>query len=176
MRYLKTLLNFLLSMIKTPVTKHRNGFTLLEAIIYSALFSILITGVLLTSYPLLEGSARSREKAYIEIETVFIIAKVRSALARSITTKNIISDLIPREGDGATSTLRSEIGGFAFENHGTNLLYSEDAAPFSPLHSSRSEITDFLVLHEVLDGSHFLTVSWKTNGEVVGPFRIYFHF
>lgn len=164
-------------MTKNLATNHKRGFTLLEAIIYSALFGTLITGVLLTSYPLIEGSARSREKAYVEMETIFIIAKIRYAIAHNVTTKNILAGLLPKEGDEASSTLQSESGSFVFKNQGTELLYSEDTLPLFPLHSNRDKITDFQVLHEkALNEAHFLTVSWRTNGETVGPFKIYFHF
>lgn len=164
-------------MTKNLATNYRSGFTLLEAIIYSALFGILLTGVLLTSYPLLEGSARGREKAYIEMETIFIMAKIRYALAHNITTKNALSNLVPQEGDIATSTLHSKSGGFTFQSQGTDLIYSEGLASLSPLHSSRNKITNFFVIHErALGGPGFLTISWKTNGGTVGPFKIYFNF
>lgn len=63
--------------------KHR-GFTLIEAIIYLALFSILITGALEASFGIFESGGHSSASALLAEEGSFVISKVRIELADAI--------------------------------------------------------------------------------------------
>lgn len=56
------------------------GFTLIETIIYIALFGLLIGGALVTSYGLIEGTDRSQSKTTIQEEANFVLRKIDWAL------------------------------------------------------------------------------------------------
>lgn len=60
--------------------KHR-GFTLIEAILYLALFSILITGALEASFGIFESGGHSGASALLAEEGSFVISKVRIELS-----------------------------------------------------------------------------------------------
>jgi type II secretory pathway pseudopilin PulG len=56
------------------------GFTLLETIIYCALFSILMTGALVTIYALMSSNANINEKTNTLAESAFINQKLAWAI------------------------------------------------------------------------------------------------
>jgi Tfp pilus assembly protein PilE len=57
------------------------GFTLLETIIYVALFSMLMTGVLVTVYELIESGTHNRMAVAIQEEGTFVNRKLSWALS-----------------------------------------------------------------------------------------------
>ena len=61
--------------------KYRSGFTLIEVIIYLALFSILIGGALVSAYSLIESNERNQTKAIVQNEGAFVLAKIDWALS-----------------------------------------------------------------------------------------------
>lgn len=65
----------------------QKGFTLIETIIYLALFSIIIGGVLVSAYQIIQASTQSQENALIQEEGHFLVAKINWALtgARTVT-------------------------------------------------------------------------------------------
>jgi len=68
--------------------KQNKGFTLIETIIYIALFSVLIGGGLVTVYELIDGSGKLSAKGTVQEEGNFVLRKLNWALtgASSITT------------------------------------------------------------------------------------------
>ncbi|MFZ2621122.1 MAG: prepilin-type N-terminal cleavage/methylation domain-containing protein [Minisyncoccia bacterium] len=55
--------------------KNSGGFTIIEVVIYIALFSILMTGCLTVAYQLLDGSGKLNSKSVIENEGNFVLRK-----------------------------------------------------------------------------------------------------
>src|SRR3990167_6326959 len=84
---------------------HNKGFTLLETLIYIALLGMLLTGVLLTAYPLFTGAERITKNVTAEGEAAFILRKISWALssAASVSTPSAGSS-------GATLTV-GQVGG-----------------------------------------------------------------
>lgn len=70
--FLQTFLFFTMSNMR--------GFTLIEVIIYIALFSIIITGAFSTAYGLLDGSDKAMRKTEILEEGNFVLRKLSFAL------------------------------------------------------------------------------------------------
>ena len=60
---------------------YKKGFTLIETVIYIALFTILMGGALITSYNLIEGSESAQVKATIQEEGNFVLRKLNWALS-----------------------------------------------------------------------------------------------
>lgn len=58
-----------------------HGFTLLETIIYIALFSMLMTGVLVTVYELIDSGTHNRMAVAIQEEGTFVNRKLSWALS-----------------------------------------------------------------------------------------------
>lgn len=56
------------------------GFTLLEALIYLALFAIMMTGVMAGAFGIIESSGRNQAQAMLQEEGNFIIGKIHYAL------------------------------------------------------------------------------------------------
>jgi len=62
------------------IDKHQRGFTLIETIIYIALFSVLIGGGLVTVYELIDGSGKLSAKNTVQEEGNFVLRKLNWAL------------------------------------------------------------------------------------------------
>lgn len=111
----------------------QKGFTLLETLIYIALFSVLIGGVLATTYNIIEASGRNQTKTVLEQEGLFLSSKLNWALAGASTvavvpsppsltinkfnypTNPLVFDLDPslvtlrlKEGGGAATNLNND--------------------------------------------------------------------
>ncbi|TSC82286.1 MAG: hypothetical protein G01um101420_450 [Parcubacteria group bacterium Gr01-1014_20] len=59
---------------------NRQGYTLIEIIIYMALFSFVIGGFLLTTYSIIESSGHLQSRAIIDEEGTFLLRKIDWAL------------------------------------------------------------------------------------------------
>lgn len=57
------------------------GFTLLEVIIYLALFALLMSGFLAASFSLIESSGKDTTHSMVEAEGDYLLAKINWALA-----------------------------------------------------------------------------------------------
>lgn len=64
-----------------PVQMSPRGFTLIEAIVYLALFGIMITGIVSGAFSVIESSGRNQTHAMLQEEGNFIIGKIHYALA-----------------------------------------------------------------------------------------------
>lgn len=64
----------------TPHHPRGPGFTLIETLLYLALFSIIIGGVLVSAYQIILASTASQESALIQEEGHFLVAKINWAL------------------------------------------------------------------------------------------------
>ncbi len=88
----------------------QKGFTLMESVIYIALFSIIITGTIVSAYELLRGSSAIDKKIVIQSEGNFVIRKIESALngAQSIVLPSSGSGSVLRviKSDGAQSDIQ----------------------------------------------------------------------
>ncbi len=59
----------------------KKGFTLIEVIIYIALFALLMTGALVATFQLLEGGSRNQKAVAIQEEGTFLYRKINWALS-----------------------------------------------------------------------------------------------
>lgn len=56
------------------------GFTLIETLVYLALYSIIMTGALVSVYAIFNSSARNQTKAMVQEEGSFLVGKIDWAL------------------------------------------------------------------------------------------------
>jgi type II secretory pathway pseudopilin PulG len=158
--------------------KNKEGFTLLETLLYSVIFSIVILSAISTAYTLLEYTKYQATDSTTERETLFILSKIKYALSKGITEPSQIQRMIPSsENMSGESTLSVE-GVFTFMLSGTTLLYSEENEPFAPLNSERVTITDFKAVHTFseIENKRFIVISFTANGRAVEPLVYRFHF
>lgn len=75
----------------------KKGFTLIETLLYIALFSIILTGIIVISFQIIEGSEKTRQKVIIEEEANFLMRKFAWATS-GIRSNDIQRPLQNQEG------------------------------------------------------------------------------
>jgi len=121
------------------------GFTLIEILIYLALFSFLFAGVFSAVAVFFESNQRDNTSAFIEEEGIFLVGKINGALqnVQSIQSPTATSTmLLVTQGDGSTlkihsidSQLRIQVGDapeVTLNSSGisvTSLVFTRHAAP-----------------------------------------------
>jgi len=87
----------------------RDGFTLLETVLYIALLAIMVGGGMVGVYNILEGSGRTLQSTYREQEAYFITRKIDAVLseAESITepSEGSSSDQLTVQAGGDSITV-----------------------------------------------------------------------
>ncbi len=113
------------------------GFTLLEVVIYIAIFSILMSGVLLTVYQLLDVGRANLSAVAVQEEGTFVNRKISWALAgaTAIDVPDSKTLVITRPDLGAQSPIKIQ------EVDGMMLISRGGAAPV-PLTTSELEVTN----------------------------------
>ncbi len=173
---------------ETCVTKVR-GFTLIETIIYVALFGIMFTGIFMSVYPLFTNAERLSRNIATQSESVFILAKINYALKDTITSSRGLVTL-PAEGSTAEALVLAYDGAetYAFTPDTSNafctppnvcsiLTMSSNVHAPLPLHAERVNIENFSVTHHAPTGDspRMLEVSFTANGTPIGPIHYYLH-
>lgn len=142
------------------------GFTLIEAMIYIALFTFVIGGGILSAYQIFEGSARIQALAEEETEINFIVRKLDWALSGS----EIVSPL-PSVAQPALTVNKG----------GTQYTFSRDASGVFqvsttgwgtvPLTGSGISIDSMNFVH--FDGGigepNSMSYTFVVDGETIGP-------
>ena len=134
------------------------GFTLIEALIYFVLTSLLLTGVIAASYPLFTNTERGSMAILRDLESAFVFQKIAYYLnqASSISAPGSGGSGGTLILDGNTFTL----SGGAVELNG------------EPLTSSRIEIENLVFSRS----GGILTVNFDANGVAQGPYIRYERF
>jgi prepilin-type N-terminal cleavage/methylation domain-containing protein len=89
---------------------HTKGFTLIETLVYLALFAIIMGGIVSAAYSLFESGGRNQSKAMMQEEKNFLVAKINSALegAKTISVpaaNTSSSTLTVLRYDGSTASI-----------------------------------------------------------------------
>lgn len=63
----------------------QSGFTLIETVIYLALFAIMFSGAVAAAYSIIESSGRIRARAVMQEEGEFLLAKINWAVSTAGT-------------------------------------------------------------------------------------------
>lgn len=84
-------------------TRQHYGFTLIETMIYLALFSILFGGALAAAYTIAEGTGKDQTKNMVQQEGDFLVAKINWVLMSG--TQSISSPAITPPATSAQSTI-----------------------------------------------------------------------
>src|SRR3989344_8094326 len=71
----------------------KKGFTLIETLVYLALFALIIGGMVVAAYLLFETSDRYQSRAMLQEEQNFIMAKIAWALDNAMSA-NVVGDVL----------------------------------------------------------------------------------
>lgn len=96
----------------------QNGFTLIEILIYIALFSIIIGGVLASAYQIIQASSQSQDSTLVSEEANFLEAKINWALTGA-TAINLPASGVP----GIVLDINKSDGTNPFFSASTNQLF-----------------------------------------------------
>ena len=85
----------------------QSGFTLIEALVYIALFGLFMTGAIVAAYNLSEGSGRAQARAMLKMEGDFLLRKIEllcrdSSEVASPTVNASGTTLVVLRPDGST--------------------------------------------------------------------------
>jgi prepilin-type N-terminal cleavage/methylation domain-containing protein len=155
------------------------GFTLIETMIYIALFAVLVSGVIIASMPIITGAQRMNDRIMIENEVALVAKTIPSLVpqARVITAPEAGT-----EGDILTLTTYSaggpEITYTFYADQGAIVARAGPTGipvPVTPLTASRVQFESFHVRH--IAGTSELPAAieftFAANSRTYGPYRAY---
>jgi type II secretory pathway component PulJ len=150
------------------------GFTLMETLIYIALFGVLILGVLSFVEPLFRGVERNNTKVTQEVEIQFVSRAIIATLnqARTITT--------PSTGSTSTTLSLTTESGATYDFAENNGSITKRTGVQSPLPLTSSRVKDLQVLFTHIPPSaqtpRALSFTLTAASSTFGPYRTYFYF
>lgn len=121
------------------------GLTLIEAIIYVALFGLIIATGLAATYNLIDGSETLNEGTLTDVEAHFILHRLGYEIKQVATATTPVSDTLMLVDDSGGTTTITRIGA-----SGTIAIMRNDSDPI-PLHSDVLEIS--YLRFDVVNGS-----------------------
>lgn len=115
-------------------SSHATGFTLIEAVIYIGLFSLIMSGALVGVYDLIVNAQGGSAGMAIEEEGSFVERKIDWALssATSISLPHA-NELLVSRSDGTTVDIKRS---------GTSVVIEENGALFSVLTTNNVAVTN----------------------------------
>lgn len=124
--------------------KYIRGVTLIETIIYLALFAIIIVGLVLAAYGLLENVGRTQSRAMMQEEEMYVLAKIQGVLGRAETVT-----LPAAETSGKTLTLRT------YNSESVSVNESGNAVLFNGVVLNNTNVTihNLVFIHTYRGGS-----------------------
>jgi hypothetical protein len=133
--------------MSTSATECARGFTLVETLVYLALYAIIMTGALTAVYSVYESSARNETIAMVEEEGEYLLGKIDWALADAASIDSPATT-------GSTLDLTLQDGStVGFWNSGGNMRIQENGAPVQTLNNSNVAITMLQFTHTLSTGN-----------------------
>lgn len=123
----------------------RRGFTLIETIIYLALFSILMAGILSSVYILFESSDRNQSKATLQEEKEYLLGKINWALNGAQT----ISTPAANASGSFLSAIKYDTTATQVGISGTNMTFNGVT-----LNNSNVKVTNLTFIHTYAGGAN----------------------
>lgn len=115
--------------------KNSAGFTLIETLVYIALFTIVIGGGMVGAYGIIEGTDRTSSKTILEQDANFILRKVDWALTGLDTINSSGASLSVNKKDFASNPI-------VFSLSGTNITIKKGSNTAIVLNNSRVKISN----------------------------------
>ena len=130
----------------------KNGFTLIEIVVYLALFAILFTGVVIGAYNVIESSNRTQTKAMLQEEGNFLISKINWTLsgAQAINSPGIGSS-------GSLLSVTKSTGAVVISSSVTDMdISTPTISPAQPLNNSNTGVSNILFTHKSAGGAEWI--------------------
>ncbi len=149
--------------------KCSKGFTLIETIVYLALFSILMTGIIASVYALMESGDRNQTKAMLQEEKEYLLGKLNWALSGAQTVST------PVAGFSGTSLNIVKYDGtpVTLSRVGTKMTFKTTGAPVD-LNNDSVMVTNLVFIHTYAGGANpesveagFTLTATSTNGMTI---------
>ena len=119
-----------------------NGFTLIETMIYIALFSVIIGSALIAVYGIIQNTDKTQAKIIFEGEASFVLQKINYA----ITGTNMI--LLPLLGEnGIALTLSKSTGNISLQLSGDKLQIKDGGMVFLDINNDDVRISNVVFKH-----------------------------
>lgn len=142
-----------------PIVTQQKGFTLIETLIYIALFTFVIGGAIVSAFQIFDGQARIQEMVRVESEINFMHRKI-SWLFNGVPNSDIIANtdeiFVTRSGVQHTLTTDSD--------NNLTLQVGSVSAPEIVVNANIAEITN-LNFTESTGNPGTVTVDMAINGE-----------
>lgn len=103
----------------------KSGFTLIETLVYLALFSVLFGGMAAAAYSMFEAAQRSQTEALLLEEGNFLVAKINQAMSGA----KIVQSPPPAD---ATSTQSAILSVVKYDGQSVTMRLNESDAPPGP--------------------------------------------
>ena len=124
------------------------GFTLIECIMYLALFSIIIGGTVVSSYSMLETTGNNESKNILLEEGLFLESKIEWILSSVKTIETPEKNVSCNTGCSLVVVRQSPEGSsISLVQTGKNLMISYDGGAQSIVNGSNFEVSDFKAQH-----------------------------
>jgi type II secretory pathway pseudopilin PulG len=127
----------------------QTGFTLIESLLYIALFSIIIGGALVAVYQMIESSDAVSAKNIVEMEGSFLLRKIDWALtgAWQVNDPAIIAPAISATSSQLSIYKRGYALPVLFDSNNGVIRIQKDGSSFTDLTSGNVEIQNFRFEH-----------------------------
>jgi type II secretory pathway pseudopilin PulG len=123
----------------------QNAFTLIETLVYLALFSFLMTGIVVVTYSIFESSDRNQTKIMVQEEGNFLVAKISWALSgtKSFNVNGPEELSVEKYDVSGTGTTKIVIKLSGTDSHDIYLKYPDEPEPNEfQLNNSNVEISN----------------------------------
>src|SRR4051794_9129495 len=98
----------------------QRGFTLIETLIYLALFALIITGIVSAAYMLFETGDRNQAKSMLQDEKDFLSARIDYALVGTKVASVAGTSLTAVKYDASSVTIAQSSGGITIAGNRMN--------------------------------------------------------
>ncbi len=134
------------------MTSSSRGFTLIEAIVYIALFSILIGGGVVAAYGLFDAVTRAGTRTMLSEETDFLLSKIDWTLSGA---EAVTAPAAGASGSGLTVVKWSAPGGnpLIIAKNGGNLTLTEGSGSAETLNNTNVTVDSITFRHTAEPGN-----------------------
>lgn len=138
--------------------KTLRAFTIIETIVYLALFSILMGGAVVAAFQIFESASREQTHSILQEEGNFIMGKINWAIsgAQSVSSPGggvYGSQLSVNKVTGLDSSGQPIISTVVISISGTDITIQDGAVPVQTLNNSNVRIARLGFMHTLASGS-----------------------
>ena len=129
----------------------RDGFTLIETLVYLALLAIFIGGAVVATYSIIEAAGHNQTRAMMQEEGDFLIAKINWALSGAQTVTSPPFDAVTPSQSGLLSVSKYGGANVTVTISGSDMQY-HDVGGTNTLNNSNVQVSSLLFTHTASSG------------------------